>query len=212
MQLTTKTFYSMEQTICIFGDSIAWGAVDSESGGWVGQLRRHFETGNYYDVTVYNQGVCGDSSEDLLIRFNVECIAREPQIIIFAIGTNDSQYTLSKDNPYVSLEKFQKNLVTLVNQAKKISEKIVFVGLTKIDESKMMPTPWETEKFYDNDNITRYNSVIEKVCAELGLPFVDLLDLLETSDLDDGLHPNSNGHKKMFLRIKEFLQTKKIVQ
>lgn len=202
----------MEQTICIFGDSITWGAVDPENGGWVAQLRRHFETGNYYDVTVYNQGVCGDSSEDLLIRFNVECIAREPQIIIFAIGTNDSHYTLSKDNPYVSLEKFQKNLVTLVNQAKKISEKIVFVGLTKIDESKMMPTPWETEKFYDNDNITRYNSVIEKVCAELGLPFVDLLNLLETNDLDDGLHPNSNGHKKMFLRIKEFLQTKKIVQ
>ena len=201
----------MEQTICIFGDSITWGAVDPENGGWVARLRSYFETNDDYDIAVYNQGVSGDNSGDLLIRFNVECTAREPQIIIFAIGTNDSQYILSRDNPRVSLEKFQNNLVTLINQAKKFSDKIVLVGLTKVDESKMMPTPWATEKFYDNDNITRYNSVIEKVCAESGLPFINLLDLLEISDLDDGLHPNSEGHKKMFLRIKEFLLTNKIV-
>lgn len=37
-------------------------------------------------------------------------------------------------------------------------------------------------------------------------------DLLELSDLDDGLHPNPKGHKKIFLKIKEFLLTNKIVQ
>jgi lysophospholipase L1-like esterase len=43
-------------------------------------------------------------------RFEVECIAREPDVILFAIGTNDSQYIQKKENPRVSLEKYQENL------------------------------------------------------------------------------------------------------
>jgi len=203
----------MEQTICIFGDSITWGAVDPENGGWVAQLRRYFEANDDYDIAVYNQGVSGDNTDDLLVRFKVECVAREPQIIIFAIGINDSQYIKTKDNPRVSLEKFQNNLMELINQAKNFSDKIAFIGLTKIEDEKLMPIPWSTEeKFYDSDNVAKYNAVIEKVSSEHNLPFLNLLDLLELSDLDDGLHPNSNGHKKMFLKIKEFLLTNKIVQ
>jgi len=202
----------MEQTICIFGDSITWGAVDPENGGWVAQLRRYFETNNDYDITVYNNGISGDNTDDLLVRFKVECAAREPQIIIFAIGINDSQYIKTKDNPRVSLEKFQNNLVKLINQAKSFSDEIIFIGLTKVDEPKVTPIPWSTdEKFYYNDSIEKYNTVIKKVSIEYKLPFLNLIDLLELSDLDDGLHPNSNGHKKMFLRIKDFLLTKKIV-
>ena len=204
--------FTMEQAICIFGDSITWGAVDPENGGWVAQLRRYFETNDDYDIAVYNQGVSGDNTDDLLARFKVECTAREPQIIIFAIGINDSQYIKTKDNPRVSLEKFQNNLVELINQAKNFSDKIAFIGLTKVEDEKLMPIPWSTEeKFYDNDNVAKYNAVIEKVSSENNLPFLNLLDLLELSDLDDGLHPNFNGHKKMFLKIKEFLLTNKIV-
>jgi len=201
----------MSKTICIFGDSIAWGAVDPENGGWVAQLRRYFET-NDYDIAVYNQGVSGDNTDDLLARFKVECEAREPQIIIFAIGINDSQYVKTKDNSRLSLEKFQNNLVELINQAKNFSDKIIFVGLTKVEESKVMPIPWsDEEKFYDNDNIVKYNAVIKKISNDNNLLFVDLLDLLDPSNLDDGLHPNPEGHKKMFLKIKEFLLTNKIV-
>ena len=190
----------MEQTICIFGDSIAWGAWDPENGGWVSLLRRYFETNNY-NIVIYNQGVCGDTTDNLLVRFKTECVAREPQTIIFAIGINDSQYVNSKDNPRVSLEKFQNNLVELIKQAKNFSNKILFIGLTKVEDGQ----------FYNNDNIAKYNAMIEKVSAEHKLPFLNLFDLLETSDLYDGLHPNSEGHKKMFLKVKEFLMEKKVI-
>jgi len=201
----------MSKRICIFGDSIAWGAVDPENGGWVTQLRRYFET-NGYNIRVYNQSVSGDDTNDLLVRFKVECEARKPQIIIFAIGINDSQYVKTKDNSHTLLEKFQTNLVELINQAKNFSDKIVFIGLTKVEESKVMPAPWSDKKIsYDNDNIMKYNTVIKKISNDNNLPFIDLLDLLEPNDLNDGLHPNSEGHKKMFLKIKEFLLINKIV-
>ena len=34
-------------------------------------------------------------------------------------------------------------------------------------------------------------------------------DLLNESDLEDGLHPNSIGHEKIFLRVKDFLAKNK---
>jgi len=204
----------METRISIFGDSIAWGASDYEFGGWVARLQNYFETDKNNDIDVYNLGVSGDTTNDLLMRFKTECLARNrhPQIIMFAIGTNDSQYINSKNNPRTPIDKFENNLEKLINQAKEFSDKIIFVGLTKVDESKLMPVPWSEEKFYDNENISKYNSVIEKVSKEHNLPFINLLDLLNMNDLDDGLHPNSKGHEKMFLKIKELLLSNKIMQ
>ena len=37
------------------------------------------------------------------------------------------------------------------------------------------------------------------------------LDLLTDEDLEDGLHPNTAGHKKMFERMKKFLIDTEIV-
>ncbi len=204
----------METRISIFGDSITWGLWDHENGGWVAQLRCYFETNENYEVDVYNLGVEGDTTNDLLIRFNTECLARNqrPQTIIFAIGINDSQYINTTDNPRTPIEKFQNNLVELINQAKNFSDKIIFLGLTKIDETKTMPIPWSPEKFYSNDNVAKYNLVIKKISNEYNLPFIDLFDLLKTNELEDGLHPNSDGHKKIFLKVKEFLFSNKIVQ
>jgi len=90
------------------------------------------------------------------------------------------------------LEKFQNNLMELINQAKNFTDKIVFISLTKVDESKVMPIPWsDKKKFYDNNNIVKYNTVIKEICNDNNLSFINLLNLLEPNDLDDGLHPNS---------------------
>jgi lysophospholipase L1-like esterase len=111
----------------------------------------------------------------------------------------------------VPIEKFQNNLQELVNQAKKFTNKIIFIGLTKVDESKTMPIPWDTIKFYDMDNVSKYNSIIKNFCQKNKLLFIDMLDLLQNEDLEDGLHPNPQGHKKMFEEIKKFLVDNKIV-
>ncbi len=200
----------MEKTICIFGDSITWGAWDPEKGGWGARLRSYFETNNV-EINVYNCGVSGDNTDDLLQRFKIEAIAREPNIIIFAIGINDSQYINSKDNPRVSIEKFQNNLQELVSQAKQITSKIIFVGLTKVDELKTIPISWDKIKYYDMENVSKYNSIIKNFCQKNKLTFINMLDLLRNEDLEEGLHPNINGHKKMFEKIKKFLIDNKIV-
>lgn len=65
--------------ICIFGDSITWGASDSEKGGWVERLKIYF--GEKYDINVYNLGISGDATEDLLVRIEKELRSRKSNIL-----------------------------------------------------------------------------------------------------------------------------------
>jgi len=200
----------MNKTINIFGDSITWGACD-EMGGWANRLRNYLGKDPVNYSKVCNLGVSGNNSDDLLKRFNSENQARNPNIIMIAIGVNDSQYINSKDNPRVTLEKFENNLLELIVQAKKFTEEIIFVGLTIVDESKVMPIPWDKTKYYDNENTVIYDAKIKEVAKNNNLHFIEMNDLLTEDDLEDGLHPNSKGHEKMFLRIKDFLIDNKIV-
>lgn len=201
----------MEKIINIFGDSIVWGGGDYEMGGWANRLKNYLNSKAEDYFEVYNLGVDGDNSDQLLKRFSSENIARNPNTIIIAIGMNDSSYINSKDNPYVSLEKFENNLLELIKQAKKITEEIIFIGLTKVNETKLRPVPWDINRYFDEENVALYNAKIKEICEKNGLLFIEMLDLLTDDDLEEGLHPNSKGHEKMFLRIKDFLIENKIV-
>lgn len=194
----------MLKTICIFGDSIAWGASDP-LGGWAGRLRSEFDGDAQSDAVVYNLGVCGDTSVGLTDRFTVECEARKPQVIVIAIGVNDSALLGENREASVALEEFGVNLYELIETAKLFTMEITLVGLTRVDESKTKPTPWATDWFYDNENISLYDEVIKKVAEVQGVKYEAMNEVLELADLEDGLHPNSQGHEKMYLKIKEYI-------
>jgi lysophospholipase L1-like esterase len=200
----------MSKRICVFGDSIALGACDHEGGGWVARLRKYLEI-NGYDYDVYNLGISGDTTDDLLERFGAEAGAREPEIIIFAIGVNDSSYRQPLNGSYVPLNKFKANLEILKQKANKFTNKVIFVGITKVDENKTAPIPWNIDANYRNKDIKEYNQAIKEFCEKNNLLFTPIYDLLDKEDLEDGLHPNSEGHEKIFQRVKDFLIKNKII-
>ncbi len=201
----------MEKTINIFGDSITYGGY-VEGISWVDQLRNYLEENPNDYFEVYNLGITGDTSGGVLKRFTVENEARIPDIIMIAIGINDSKYINTKGNPFVPFEEFGNNLLSVVEQAKLFTENIVFVGLTKVDEARTMGNcEWDTNEYFDNENVEIYNAKIKEICEKNNLFFIEMLDLLENKDLKDGLHPNSVGHEKMFLRIRDFLVENEII-
>lgn len=193
-------------TICIFGDSITWGAYDPEQGGWATHLRNYFEAQDN-DIDVYNLGVSGDTTADLLNRIEVEAKSREPNLIIFAIGINGAQFIHSTNGLRVSLDEFQQNLAKLFAIAKKFTDKVVFVGLTKVDESKTTPCPWKPDKSYFNENIKQLDKAIEKFCESNKLKFISMESVVGNDDLIDGLHPNTKGHIKIFNRMKSEVES-----
>ena len=166
-----------------------------------------------FDYSVYNLGISGDTSNDLLERFEFEIkqrLHKEDEIIlIFAIGINDSQFIYSKNNFSVLADKFQRNIKQCISFSGKISNKTVFIGLTPVDKSKTLPIPWDADKSYENKYISNYNNIIKSICREKQIYFLDMFKEFKKTDykelLEDGLHPNSEGHQKMFEIVRDFL-------
>jgi lysophospholipase L1-like esterase len=62
--------------------------------------------------------------------------------------------------------------------------------------------------------IKKYNDGIKEFCKTNNLPFVDLFGEWFGSGyknlLIDGLHPNSDGHEKIYHKVKQTLEKNKI--
>ncbi|MEX0919406.1 MAG: GDSL-type esterase/lipase family protein [Parcubacteria group bacterium] len=206
-----KSISNKIKTICVFGDSTAWGAWDTEKGGWVNRLWLHMANkpdGDSGYADIYNCSVSGGTTETILDRFESETKIREADAIIFQSGGNDSCF-LGKDGPNeVSFDKFKENIREIIKRAKKITDKIIFVTFKNVDESRTIPVSWG-EYYYLNSELEKYNTVIMEVCRENGLSYLDIFGSLENDDFEDGLHPNTSGHEKLFLKVKEFLEEKK---
>jgi len=123
----------------------------------------------------------------------------------------DSIFIKSQNKQMVSLQQFEKNLQRLTEKAKKFTDIIIFVGCKKVDESKTTPIPWETDYYYTNKNLFLYNQKIKEIADKNRVHYLDIFDLLKKEDFEDSLHPNSKGHKKLFLKIKVFLLEKKLL-
>ncbi|HEY8108487.1 MAG TPA: hypothetical protein VIF43_00505 [Patescibacteria group bacterium] len=72
--------------VCIFGDSITWGAWDFEHGGWPTRLRLYFDNEEPGKFEVYNADISADKVGDVLRRFDVEVAARKPEVVGLVIA------------------------------------------------------------------------------------------------------------------------------
>ena len=83
--------YTTLMQIFIFGDSITSGMWDTQ-GGWADQIKQrvttqcinsHFEI----DIEVYNLGISGNTSRDLLYRFELEIRQNRLLLLLLALMT-----------------------------------------------------------------------------------------------------------------------------
>jgi len=203
----------------VFGDSITFGLGDNLNRGWCGRLRKDFENKDYYNF-LQNLGICGDTTTTLLKRIKIESKARikflrhgDRSIIIIAIGINDSLIYVSNKKPMINISMFKKNIHKLINISKSLTEEVLFIGLTPVNET--ICENYEGTQF-SNNRINDFNNIIQEVCNQKDIPFFNMfeefskLNYLEL--LDDGLHPNSKGYDKMYGLIKEFLIKEKIIE
>lgn len=193
----------MDKTYCIFGDSVTQASYIKS--GWVDLLRQYLEEKyNNQFINVFNLGIGGNTSDDVLKRFKAESEARMPTDIILAFGVNDSGYFRTLDKPIVPKDRFIKNVESLINEAKTSSKNITFIGLTLGDDSLLKPFPESSQgKSYDLSRVKDYDKTLSETANKNQCKFISIIDTLKFDDFLDGLHPNEQGHRKMFEMIKE---------
>lgn len=213
----------MLKGIWVFGDSIEYGAYDT-LGGWVQRLRTYLDTrgfkerGKYY-CEVYNLGIPkGETTNDLKKRILTDAEARKwdaERVSIISIGINDSALLNNIEGNWVNIEDYQENLNEIIEKAKIFSNKVIFVGITLVDEEMTNPLPWDKRISYKNFVIRKYNKAMRDVADRNKLVFIDLISELEKVNwknmLRDGVHPNDDGHQLMFEIIKNRLEEEGII-
>ncbi len=197
--------------LCVWGNSIEWGAWDRQKGGWVQRLRLWIDTKNY-EVDVYNLGVSGDTTTELLERFECEAKARLPTMIIISIGGNDSGTRDGKKDYLVQPEQFAANLQKIIKLAKNHTQQVALLGLYHFDESKSTPVSWKPHIWYRNTDIDAYGNIVQNIAKESICHFIDMTGVLEKTDFEDGIHPTALGHRKIFKHVKKFLLANKWVE
>jgi len=196
--------------IAIIGASTVQGAVDPEGGGWVGRIRKWHESRRPRRNFVFNLGVSGNTTTDILRRLLPECSERKPGLIIYSCGLNDSRRVGSLNGPHETpKEKFKYNLRELVKTGRGIAD-VIFVSINPIDDTKTLPIPWNKSHFFNQVNAEEYAGITEEIVSSESIPYLDVWSYWIKRNYhvflyEDGLHPNSLGHKDIFVKVKEFL-------
>lgn len=211
--------------IVVFGDSTSYWTYDYANGGWVNMLfldmLKRVKTAKPADkVFVYNCSISGDTTENLLSRFETEVKARNSKIypglgIIFNIGINDSLYSDIMGKRQVSISKFRTNILELARIAKKYTNKVAFLSLLPVDSraSSLRVNP----KIHASPQVVKeYNEVLKTACLKSKCLFLDIMSDWSKRDckklLEDGLHPSSKGHELIFKTVKDFLIKNKFIK
>jgi lysophospholipase L1-like esterase len=189
------------KTVCIFGDSITWGRGLSSRVAWANLLRNYLEDKDR-SIHLYDLGIDGNATNDLLKRVREEAEHRSPELIIWAIGINDSAYIQTPENPVASEGKFTENITKLIEIGHNFSKKQAIIGIAKGSDANTTPLPEsKTGKHYVSDRVHGYDEILETVANSHGIAFVRISNHLNDDDFYDGLHPNERGHMKIFLEI-----------
>lgn len=188
-----------------FGDSITYGSRDRE-GGWVDRLKR---VAMEIDIDpkeerlqILNLGIGSDTSQKLLARIESETKARLSSSwktgLVVAVGINDGRQQGGVEAE-VPLPEFTQNYRQILEIAKKHSLGVTTIGLTCLAEDKIQLR----DIAFFQEEVEKYDQAIQDISDEAKVSYVSLKNVLGPDDfIDDGLHPNTDGHRKIFERLK----------
>jgi len=178
--------------IVAFGDSITAGFAVRKGFDhfWLEMLREKYPKA---EISLRNEGVCGDTTFDGLARLDWSVISHAPDLVTVNFGINDMYMG-------IRLGEFKSNLIEVVE---KIIEGLGS-GFGSGPEILLLSSePLTTPRF--DRVVLSYYQTLEDVAEEMGVGFVDVygawmkrvaegvhLDSLILPGLD---HPNESGYR-----------------
>jgi lysophospholipase L1-like esterase len=188
--------------IYVFGDSITYGAWDSQ-GGWCDRIKRKLHALKIdrpeIKLQMFNLGIGGETSRALVKRFANELQTRHrpewPAVVVLATGANDTRYTTTEQEPAVPEAEFRANLTKLIDLAREYTAQILLVGLAPVQND---PQPFK-DTLFSNALLQKYDDSLTEITREQTLPKVELFAAFQAADTNlhssDGVHPSDLGHE-----------------
>lgn len=145
-----------------------------------------------------NRGISGQTTSQMLVRFQQDVVALHPKAVVILAGTND----IAGNTGPMRLEDIEANYTSLAELAQANGIKVIFSSVLPVHNY----TPQSQDFFADRppDKILQLNRWLSAYCPAHGCVYLDyfraMVDdkgLLRKDLADDGLHPNQAGYKLM---------------
>ena len=164
---------------------------DSITDGW--RLNEYFTNRDFV-----NRGISGQTTTQMLGRFQQDVIALHPAAVLILAGTND----LAKGIPVNGIED---NLSMMGDLAKAHGIKPLFASILPVSDYHKGEDPrYEMTKVRPPYNIQHVNAWLKDYCRRQNFTYVDYYaamadtsGFLPADEADDGLHPNAKGYRVM---------------
>ncbi len=169
--------------VVFFGDSI--------TDFW--RLNEYFPDHDYL-----NRGIAGQTTGEMLQRFQADVVNLHPQAVLILAGTND----LARGVPVAAIENNYQAIATLAGAAKM---KVLFASVTPVSDYHKDQNPAnERTPGRPPARIRELNEWLQAYCSRQGYSYIDYYSALVDGNGqlkaewgDDGLHPNAMGYRAM---------------
>lgn len=159
-------------------------------------------------VTVYNRGVGGFVTDELLENLDVCILDLEPRKLFINIGTND----LSDASR--SLDKVMENYAEILTRVRAALPdlKLYIMAYYPVNYDAAAPEIKECLKIRSNEKINQANSRLLQLAVRfdgtfinVNSPLMDKQGRLKAEYTIEGMHINEDGYRAIYPRIKKFI-------
>src|SRR6266550_3686005 len=179
-----------EKRVVFMGDSITDSWDNPANGGF-------FPGKPYID-----RGISGQTTPQMLIRFQADVIALRPEVVVILAGTND----IAGNTVPMTLGSIEDNLASIAELARAHGIRVVLASLLPVSDyektadgqvrNQTTRRPPEQIKAL-NDWIKKYATDNKMTYLDYYSAMVDDKGFLKDELSNDGLHPNAQGYQVM---------------
>ena len=175
-KISLKTF--ADTPVCGFmGDSITarWGRDNTGHPAF------------FTENSFLNAGISGQTTSQMLARFDADIVQFAPLAVTICAGTND----IAQNQGYISNENIMKNIASMCDMASKADIKVILCSLLPANKYSWRPSVQPAELIKDlNARIKAYAGGKGYAFVDFWTPFADSEDGLPAQYSSDGVHPN----------------------
>lgn len=180
-------------TVLVLGDSIT-----DDRQGWFEIFGHVMDiTASSQNISLINAAISGNTSFHALDRLDTDVLAREPEWVIIALGSNDCiRKNYAANRPLVSLTEFWENINTIEQALREITDNpVIWMTPPPVIEELMDDNP-SFNGFIEEKDLKRYREVISGKSGYIIDPAGGRMGRPPKAwnYLSDGFHPSLAGH------------------
>lgn len=173
-------------------------------GNSITEAWKNFSPSLFSDRSYINRGVSGQTTPQILARFQSDVIDLQPTILIILAGTND----IAGNTGPITIKEIGDNIKSMVEQAKSNGIQVILSSVLPVYDY-----PWNTG-IKPADKIIMLNEILKNYAEQNKIFYLDYFSSMvdERNGLkgaysNDGVHPNEEGYKLMTKLVKKAIDT-----